>query len=689
MAAALCPPSSALTVDSPVSLQSHIFFPLLRLCGTPTELKQIHAFTIKTGIFHTLPVASRISALCCNPEMGSLDYARSVFDQIPEPNSFAWNSLIKRLVDDNHSHSALLLFKKMLTASSTHPDNFNLPCVIKACGKLGAFSEGKQAHSLALKTGLGGDSFVQSSLVSFYSKCDNLELAKKVFDRVCFKDLVTWNSLIDGYVRSDKIELARMMFDEMPERDSFSWALMINGYSKCGEIDTARELFDQMPEKNVVAWNAMIHGYMKKGDIESARELFDLMPQRTLVSWNSMISGFEKLGAFKEALEVYKGLFREGVAPNIVTLVSALSAVSGLAMLERGREIHVYINEHKFSLEGVLGISLIEMYSKCGEIESSFSIFRGIRRKKLGHWTAMIMGFGIHGMANRAIKLFMEMQEKGVRPHALAFVGLLNGCSHAGMVDEGRHFFGLISSEYGIEPTVEHYGCIVDLLCRTGNLHEAKDFIYQMPLRPNTIIWMSLLSGCRKHRNVEIGELAAKTVIELDPKAAGAYVLLSNIYASARLWDRVSNLRELMRTSSVRKESGCSFVEHDGSIHEFVVGDKSHPQRDEIYAKLNEMRERLTFAGYIPDNSQVLLYLEEKEKAAELAYHSERLAIAFCLINSRFTAPIRIVKNLQVCNDCHNATKLLSSIYNCEIIVRDNSRFHHFRNGSCSCMDYW
>ncbi|KAH0468232.1 hypothetical protein IEQ34_003265 [Dendrobium chrysotoxum] len=689
MAAILCPPSSAFTGDSPVSLQTDLFFPLLRLCQTATELKQVHAYAVKTGIFHALPVSSRILTVYCNPDMGSLEYARSVFEQIPLPNSFAWNSLIKRLVDDHHSHSALLLFKQMLTTSSAHPDNFNLPCVIKGCAKLGALSEGKQVHSLALKTGLGGDSFVQSSLVSFYSKCDDLELATEVFDRVCDKDLVTWNSLIDGYVRSGKIEVARMLFDEMPERDSFSWALMINGYSKCGEIETAKEMFDRMPVKNVVAWNAMIHGYMKKGDIGSARRLFDSMPERNLVSWNSMITGFEKLGAFKEALEVYERLFGEGGVPNAVSLVSALSAVSGLALLERGREIHMYIKKHGFSLEGVLGICLIEMFSKCGEIESAFSIFRDIRRRKLGHWTAMIMGFGMHGMANRAIKLFMKMQEKGLRPHSIAFIGLLNGCSHAGMVNEGRHYFELMRSEYGIEPTVEHYGCLVDLLCRVGNLEEAKDVIDQMPMRPNMIIWMSLLSGCRKFVNIEIGELAAKSVIELDPGATGSYVLLSNIYASVGLWDNVSKLRESMRRNGVRKEPGCSLVEHMGSIHEFVVGDISHPQRDEIYAKMNEMKERLTCAGYVPDTSQVLLYVEEKDKEAELAYHSERLAIAFCLINMESIAPMRIVKNLRVCNDCHNVTKLLSSIYDCEIIVRDNSRFHHFRNGSCSCMDHW
>ncbi|KAK8937312.1 Pentatricopeptide repeat-containing protein [Platanthera zijinensis] len=689
MAATLSPPS-ILPVDRPLSPQSQIFFPLLRLCETSNELKQIHAFAVKTGIIQTLPVSSRILSLYCRPNMGSIDLARSVFDQIPQPNSFAWNSLIKRLVDDRRSHDSLLFFHRMLSSpSSAHPDNFNLPCVIKGCAQIGALSEGIQIHALAVKSGLSDDSFVQSSLVSFYSKCEDLKLAKKVFDLVRDKDLVTWNSLIDGYVRSGSNEAARELFDEMPERDSFSWVSMINGYSKHGEIEAARELFDRMPEKNVVVWNAMIHGYMKKGDILSARTLFDDMPERNLITWNSMITGLEKNGAFKEALEAYEGLLAEGLVPNVITLVTLLSAISGLALLERGRSIHMLIKEHGFSLDGVLGICLIDMYSKCGEIKSAFSIFRSIKRKKLGHWTSMIIGFGMHGMTNKAIELFSKMCEKGMRPDSVLFIGLLNGCSHAGMVDEGRYFFELMSTVYEIEPAVEHYGCLVDLFCRAGRLEEAKYIIDHMRVRPNTIIWLSLLSGCRKYANFEIGELAAKSVIELDPQTTASYVLLSNIYASAGLWENVSELRESMRKAEAKKEPGCSWVEHEGSIHEFVAGDTSHPQRDKIYEKLNEIAERLACAGHVPDTSQVLLHVEEEAKKAELAYHSERLAIAFCLINMNSIMPVRIIKNLRVCNDCHSVAKLLSSLYNREIILRDNGRFHHFRNGSCSCSDYW
>lgn len=452
--------------------------------------------------------------------------------------------------------------------------------------------------------------------------------AREVFDRIASRDLVTWNSMIDGYARSGQMDVARRLFDQMPERDLFSWTSLINGYSKCGEATVAREIFEQMPERNVVSCNAMIDGYMKNGDFEFARELFDRMPVKNVVSWNTLITGFDKNGHFKEAIAVYDEMLAAGIVPNMVTLVSVLSAVSGLALLERGRSIHSYIKQNGFRLDGVLGTCLIDMYSKCGSIKSALSVFRQIHRKKLGHWTAMIMGLGMHGMANDAIELFTEMQRVGIRPHSIAFVGVLNACSHAGMVDEGHRYFDLMSKEYGIEPTVEHYGCLVDLLCRVGRLEEVRDVIDRMPMRPNEIIWMSLLSGCRKYGKVELGEFAAKCAIELAPEATGCYVLLSNIYAAAGLWDNVSKLRELMKERGVRKDPGSSMVELGGMVHEFVVGDRSHPQTEEIYNKLNEMGKRLKCAGYIPDTSQVRLCMEERDKEAELALHSERLAIA-------------------------------------------------------------
>ncbi|KAK9924366.1 hypothetical protein M0R45_032736 [Rubus argutus] len=315
--------------------------------------------------------------------------------------------------------------------------------------------------------------------------------------------------------------------------------------------------------------------------------------------------------------------------------------------------------KHGFELDGVLGTSLIEMYSKCGSIESALTVFQSIQRKKVGHWTAIIVGLGMHGMADNVLQLFLEMRKNGMQPHAITFIGVLNACSHAGLVDLGRYYFNLMINDYEIEPTIEHYGCFVDILCRAGCLDEAKNVIGSMPMKPNKVIWMSLLSGARIHGNVEIGDYAAQRLIEVSPDTIGCYVVLSNMYAAVHQWEKVAQV-----TNPIL--------------------------RQKIYSKLSEVREKLKSVGHVPDTSQVLLCLEEeKEKEVELENHSERLAIAFGLINLEPRSPIRIIKNLRVCNDCHSVTKLLSKIYNREIVVRDNSRFHHFTNGSCSCKDFW
>lgn len=562
--------------------------------------------------------------------------------------------------------------------------------MIKGCARLNALHEGKQVHGLALKIGFGSDKFVQSSLVSMYAKWGDMGVARQVFDRMTDQDLVAWNSLIDGYARNGDVEVALKLFDEMPSRDSFTWTALVDGLSKFGKVDAAREMFDKMPSKNLVSWNAMINGYMKSGKINLADQLFKQMPMRNIVSWNSMIAGYELNGQFFEAIKLFEALLKEGLVPSNVTILTALSAVSGLAVLSNGRWIHSFMVKHGFELDGVLGTSLIEMYSKCGSIESAVEVFNAIANKKLGHWTAIIVGLGMHGLADRALELFKEMRRIGMKPHAITFIGVLNACSHAGLVDEGSRIFHMMVNEYKIEPTIEHYGCFVDILCRAGYLEQAKNTIESMPMRPNKVVWMSLLGGSRNHGNLEIGEYAAHNLIEVDPDAAGCYTVLSNMYAAAGKWDKVSNLREMMKKRGVIKDAGCSFIEHRGQLHRFIVGDISHPQTEDIYAKLREMREKLKLGGHVPDTSQVLLNIEgEKEKEAELENHSERLAISFGLINMESRTPIRIIKNLRVCNDCHVVTKLLSVIYKREIIVRDNSRFHHFKNGSCSCNDFW
>ncbi|KAB2022134.1 hypothetical protein ES319_D07G188000v1 [Gossypium barbadense] len=622
-----------------------LHFSLLKSSKTHQETQQLHAFSLKTGVFSHPSLSSRLLSLYADPNINNLRYARSVFDRIQHPSLVLWNIILKCYIQNQQSHEAISLFVLCL-----------------ACAKLTALKEGKQIHGLVLKLGFGLDKFVQASLVYLYSKCGKIGSGYAVFDQMDEKDLVSWNSLLDGYARCGEVKAAMKVFDEMPEKDCFSWTVLIYGLAKCGE--------------ELVSWNTMINGYMKAGDTNSACKLFDQMPTRNLITWNSMIGGFKLNLRFLEALEMFERMLEEEFRPTHATLVSVISAVSGLASLGTGRLIHSYIVKNGIELDGVVGTVMIEMYSKCGGIDSAVTVFRTISHKKLGHWTAIIVGLSIHGMADHALKLFLEMRRIGVKPNAITFVGVLNACSHVGLINDGHKYFNMMINEYGIKPAIEHY--------------EAKDIIEEMPMRPNKVIWMTLLSGARNHRNTKIGEYAAQHLIELAPETTGGYVVLSNMYAVAGEWEKVSEVREMMKKRGLRKDSGCSSIEHKGVVHNFIVGDKSHPQTKEIYSKLAEMREKLKLAGHVPDTSQVLLYIEEEEeKEAELENHSERLAIAFGLINTEAGCPIRIMKNLRVCSDCHSVTKLLSKIYRREIIVRDNSRFHHFKDGLCSCKDFW
>ncbi|KAE8665146.1 CAB151 protein [Hibiscus syriacus] len=672
----------------------HRYFPdalhffLLKSSKTHQETQQLHALSLKTGVFSHPSLSSRLLSLYADPNINDLRYARSVFDQIQHRSLLLWNILIKCHVQNQQSHEAISLFVQML--GHFPPDEFTFPCVIKGCAKLNALKEGKQIHGLVLKLGFGLDKFVQGSLVNLYSKCGEIGSAHQVFDQMGEKDLVLWNSLLDGYARCGQIKAAMKVFDEMPEKDCFSWTVLIDVLAKCGKIETARDIFEEIPNKNLISWNTMINRYMKAGDVNSASKLFDRMTTRNLVTWNTMIGGFESNSHFLEALEMFRRMLEEECSPTDATLVGVISAVCGLASLAKGSSIHSYIVKNGIGLEGVVGTVLIEMYSKCGCIDSAVTVFRTICGKKLGHWTAIIVGLSIHGMAEHALKLFLEMRQIGVKPNAITIVGVLNACSHAGLTNDGRRYFNMMMNEYGIKPSIEHYGCLVDIFSRAGYLEEAKKIIEVMPMRANKVIWMTLLSGARKHGNTKIGEYAAQHLIEIAPETIGGYVVLSNMYAVAGEWDKVSKVRETMKKRGLRKDPGCSSIEHKGVVHKFIVRDKSHRQTKEIYLKLSEMREKLKLAGHVPGTSQVLLNIEdEEEKKAELENHSERLAIAFGLINIEAGCPIRVTKNLRVCSDCHSVTKMLSKIYSCEIIVRDNSRFHHFKNGFCSCKDFW
>jgi pentatricopeptide repeat protein len=330
------------------------------------------------------------------------------------------------------------------------------------------------------------------------------------------------------------------------------------------------------------------------------------------------------------------------------------------------------------------------MYAKCGEVQLGIEVFEGMKDKNVLTWTTMIKGLAMHGRGSDALRLFSQMESLGVQPDDIAFIGALCACTHTGLVDKGRELFDSMVNRYGIKPKIEHYGCMVDLLARNGLLNEAREMVQKMPTKPDALIWGALMAGCRFHKNVELAEYVIKHWIELEPDKSGAYVLLANIYSASGRHASAREIRHVMREKGVEKIPGCSNVEIKGVIHQFIVGDLSHPCIKDILTKWHEIDSRIRLEeGYVPDKKEVLLDIEEEEKEGSLSRHSEKLAIAFALISTSDNMPIRIVKNLRVCQDCHHVTKLISKVYGREIVVRDRTRFHLFKDGICSCKDYW
>lgn len=565
-----------------------------------------------------------------------------------------------------------------------------------------------------------------------YASLGELTHARLVFDTSSLRDAVSFTALITGYLSKGYVDDARQLFDEIPNKDVVSWNAMIAGYVQSGRFEEALACFCNMQAENITpnkstmvtllsacahtgslelgnwigSWirehglgsnlqltNALIDMYSKCGAIHTARELFDGVEEKDVISWNTMIGGYSHLSLYAEALTLFEAMLirsNSNVTPNDVTFLAILPACASLGALDLGKWVHAYIDKNlKSTNNASLWTSLIDMYAKCGCIEAAEQVFRTMHCKSLASWNAMLSGLAMHGHAERALVLFSEMAKEGFQPDDITFVGVLSACTQAGLVDLGHRYFRSMVQAYGICPKLQHYGCMIDLLARAGKFEEAEILMKNMEMEPDGAIWGSLLSACRAHGRVELGEYVAERLFQLEPENPGAFVLLSNIYAGAGRWDDVARVRTRLNDKGMKKVPGCTSIEIDGVVHEFLVGDKLHPECEKIYRMLDEVDKLLEENGFVPDTSEVLYDMDEEWKEGALSQHSEKLAIAFGLISTKPGATIRIVKNLRVCGNCHSATKLISKIFNREIIARDRNRFHHFKDGFCSCNDCW
>ncbi|XP_058102814.1 pentatricopeptide repeat-containing protein At5g48910-like [Magnolia sinica] len=561
----------------------------------------------------------------------------------------------------------------------------------------------QKLHARLIKTGHHNDHL---SLRPLLLSCATLSLsyARSLLYSIPSPDAFAWNTLIRAHANATTTKAdsppsnALNLFVEMRQRgvspDHYTFPFALKACARLAFLQTGKAIHSQAVtlgfDSDIFVQNTLIHLYGNCGLVESACQVFDEMPHRDLVSWSATIACFANNGLGEEALAAFREMqVATSLRPDEVMMVSVVSAVSTLGALELGRWVDFYVRRSAFDITVSMGTALIVMYSKCGCIGSAVKVFREMPERNELTWTALINGFALHGQSKEALRTFYEMKQSGFRPDYVTFIGVLSACSHGGLLEQGWQLFNSIRRDYGIDPGLEHYGCMVDLLGRAGLLNECYDFIERMQIAPNSIIWRTLLGACANYSNVKLAEHVKRRISELDPHHDGDYVLLSNAYGGLGRWVEKAGVRCSMQERGIGKRPGCSLIEVDRVIHEFVAGDESHPQSKEINEMLGLILEQLRSVGYAPDTSNVLFDIEEEEKERALSYHSEKLAVAFALLSSHHGRTIRVVKNLRICHDCHIFMKLVSGIFHREIIVRDRNRFHHFREGFCSCGDYW
>ncbi|KAK7316670.1 hypothetical protein RJT34_00304 [Clitoria ternatea] len=529
--------------------------------------------------------------------LNSIHHATKLFHSTQNPNVYLYTSLIDGFVSLGLYTRAIHLYCEM-TRNHVLGDSYVVTSVLKACVPQRALGNGREVHGQVLKSGLGLDRSILLKLVELYGKC--------------------------------------------------------------GEMEDAWKVFDKMPERDVVACTVMMDVCFDSGMVEEAVGVFNGMEARDTVCWTAVIDGLVRNGEFNRGLEMFREMQVNGVEPNEVTFVCVLSACSQLGALELGRWIHLYMLKRGIEVNQFVVGALINMFSRCGDIDEAWELFDGMKVKDVCAYNSMIGGLALHGKSVEAVEVFKEMLEHGIRPNSITFVEVLNACSHGGLVERGFEMFESMEKVHGIEPQVEHYGCMVDILGRVGRLEEAYSFIGRIGVHADDKMLCSLLSACKIHRNREIGEKVAKLLSEYSRIDSGSYIMLSNFYASMGKWDSAAEVREKMEKGGILKEPGCSSIEVNNAIHEFLSGDLRHPDRKRIYKKLAELNHLTKLEGYSPETEVALHDIDDKQKELALTIHSERLAICYGLISTEACTTLRVVKNLRICDDCHAIIKLIA-----------------------------
>ncbi|KAK7327300.1 hypothetical protein VNO80_31541 [Phaseolus coccineus] len=657
----------------------------------------IFGFLLKTGYFD-----SHVSVGCALIDMfakgtGDIHSARMVFDKMRDKNLVTWTLMITRFAQLGLLSDAVDLFCSMLL-SDHPPDRFTLTSLLSASVDMGFFSLGKQFHSWVIRSGLASDVCVGCTLVDMYAKCaavGSVEDSRKVFDSMPLHNVMSWTALISGYVQGRKEQEAMKLFCNMLHGhvapNCFTFSSVLKACASLPDFSFGKQLHGQTIKLGLSAincvGNSLINMYARSGRTDCARKAFDILFEKNLISYSTAIDANAKELDSEESFN--HDTDHTGIGASSFTYACLLSGAACLGTIGKGEQIHALIVKSGYGTDLCINNALISMYSKCGNKEAALQVFHDMGHRNVITWTSIISALAKHGFATEALELFYEMLEVGAKPNEVTYIAVLSACSHVGLIDEAWKHFNSMRYNHGISPRMDHYACMVDLLGRSGLLLEAIEFIRSMPFDADALVWRTFLGSCRVHRNTKLGEHAAKMILEREPHDPATYILLSNLYASEGRWDDVAAIRKCMKQKNLIKETGYSWIEVNNQMHKFHVGDTSHPQAKKIYDELDELALKIKNLGYVPNTDFVLHDVEDEQKDHYLFQHSEKIAVAFALISTPKPKPIRVFKNLRVCGDCHTAMKYISIVTGREIVVRDAYRFHHMKDGKCSCNDYW
>ncbi|CAO1943128.1 unnamed protein product [Urochloa humidicola] len=665
--------------------------------------KAVHALAALEGLTKQGVFLSN-SLISMYARCGEMDEARRVFDVADEHDDVSWNSLLSGYVRAGARDEMLKVFALM----SWHGmgwNSFALGSVIKCCCSFGDDIAGHIAeavHGCVVKAGLENDVFLASAMIDMYAKRGALSNAVALFKSVQDPNVIVFNAMIAGFCRDEAavgkevvreaLDLYSELLSRGMEPTEFTFSSVLRACNLASELEFGKQIHGQLLKHSLQGddyiGSALIDLYSNSGCTDDGYRCFRSLYKQDIVTWTSMISGFVQNELFEKALRLFQELLCYGLKPDLFTISSVMNACASLAVARTGEQIQCFAMKSGFNRFTVMGNSCTHMYARSGDVDAATLRFQEMESRDVVSWSAVISSHAQHGCAKDALRIFSEMMDAKVVPNEITFLGVLTACSHGGLVDDGLGYYEIMKKEYGLAPTIKHCTCVVDLLGRAGRLSDAEAFIRDSVFHDDPVVWRSLLASCRIHGEIERGQLVADRIMELEPTSSASYVILYNMYLDAGELSLASKTRDLMKERGVKKEPGLSWIELKSGVHSFVAGDKSHPESNAIYEKLAEMLSKIEKMASTGDASRESNDISSREHNLE-GCHSEKLAVAFGMIHLPQSAPIRVLKNLRVCRDCHSTMKLISGSENREIVLRDAIRFHHFRGGACSCSDYW